>query len=80
MTRSIKIGDARLIAEAVDDAAQRAVYWKSRARLAEDGLSLIREMLRPHAEKPTIEGDAFKVADATLPDGITGNMEGKGHG
>ena len=69
MSRKIKIEDARLIAGAVDDAAQRAVYWKSRARLAEDGLSLIREMLRSHAGKPTIEGDAFKIADATLPDG-----------
>ena len=68
MTRNIRIGDARLIADAVDDVAQRAVYWKSRAQLAEDGLSLIREMLRSHGGKPTIEGDAFKIADATLPD------------
>lgn len=68
MVGNYKRSDARIIAEAVNDAAQRAVYWQSRAKLAEDGLSLIREMLRSHEGKQTIEGDAFKIADATLPD------------
>lgn len=68
MGRDIKHSDARLIVNAVDDCAQKAVYWKSRAKLAEDGLSMIREMLRSHEGRQTIEGDAFKIADATLPD------------
>lgn len=71
MTRKIDTKNACLIADAVNDAAQKAIYWKSRAQIAEDGLSIIRGMLQPYAGKQSIEGDVFKIADASLPDAGT---------
>ena len=58
--------DAKIIAEAALDLSEKAIAYRDKLNDAMQSLFVIEGLLRPHQGKPTLEGDAYKVADAAL--------------
>lgn len=66
MSRLVSRADARQIAEATHDCAERALIWRARAKDAQAALRVAHGLLRHRAGTSTPEGEAFKVLDASL--------------